>query len=226
MLSKPPSTHPTIPATRRGTSLALLTSTRNPSQLARAIYLAPDLVPHPKITGATAEAIGSEALGIPTVDPSYFWTEAKWKSHLKGLGLPEEPIGIPSEPDALWDRRKSLDSDPGYKEEAEKMDPLDLMSLGTVGAVALDIRGCIVSVTSTGGRTNKLPGRIGDTATMGSGFWAEEWKQKRGLFGKIWDLLKNKSSIQGVGISTTGDGDVCDIAVLLRAIVDTTLSLF
>jgi len=216
MLSKPPSTHPTIPVARRGTSLALLTSTRNPSQLARAIYLNPDLVPHPKITGATAEDIGSEALGIPTVDPSYFWTEAKWNSHRKGLGLPEQPIGISSEPDAHWDGRKSLDSDPGYKEEAEKMDP-DFMSLGTVGAVALDIRGCVASLTSTGGRTNKLPGRIGDTATMGSGLWAEEWKQTRGLFGKIRDLLKNKSSIQGVGISATGDGDVCDIAILLRA---------
>ncbi|OTA31401.1 hypothetical protein BTJ68_07674 [Hortaea werneckii EXF-2000] len=29
--------------------------------------------------------------------------------------------------------------------------------------------------TSTGGITNKLPGRIGDTPTLGAGFWAEEW---------------------------------------------------
>ena len=45
-----------------------------------------------------------------------------------------------------------------------------------MGAVALDIRGCIAVLTSTGGRTNKLVGRIGDTPHMGSGFWAEEWK--------------------------------------------------
>ena len=30
--------------------------------------------------------------------------------------------------------------------------------------------------TSTGGITNKLPGRIGDTPTIGAGFWAEEWQ--------------------------------------------------
>lgn len=41
--------------------------------------------------------------------------------------------------------------------------PMDLNPKGTVGAVALDVRGCIVACTSTGGRTNKHVGRIGDT---------------------------------------------------------------
>lgn len=31
--------------------------------------------------------------------------------------------------------------------------------------------------TSTGGLTNKLPCRIGDTPTIGAGFWAEEWNE-------------------------------------------------
>jgi len=200
MLSKPPSTHPTIPETRRGISLTLLRCTRNPSQLVCGIYLAPDLVPHPMLSGETAESIGSEELGIATVDPSYFWTEARWRQHRRGLGLPEEP-NSPS--DSV--------TDVGSIQEMEKMDLLDLLPKGTVGAVALDIRGCIAVVTSTGGRTNKLVGRIGDTPIMGSGFWAEEWKRKRGLFGKTWDLFKNKSSVQAVGISGTGDGDVCGI---------------
>lgn len=33
--------------------------------------------------------------------------------------------------------------------------------------------------TSTGGLTNKLSGRIGDTPTIGAGFWAEEWWEGR-----------------------------------------------
>ncbi|KAL9002402.1 MAG: hypothetical protein Q9188_004673 [Gyalolechia gomerana] len=33
--------------------------------------------------------------------------------------------------------------------------------------------------TSTGGLTNKLSGRIGDTPTIGAGFWAEEWWDER-----------------------------------------------
>jgi len=52
---------------------------------------------------------------------------------------------------------------------------LDMMPKGTVGAIALDVRGCIAVCTSTGGRTNKLPGRIGDTPLCGAGLrrWSE-----------------------------------------------------
>lgn len=48
---------------------------------------------------------------------------------------------------------------------------------GTVGCVALDQYGTMCVATSTGGLTNKLSGRIGDTPTIGAGFWAEEWNQ-------------------------------------------------
>lgn len=43
---------------------------------------------------------------------------------------------------------------------------------GTVGAVALDRRGNLAAATSTGGVTNKLPGRIGDSALIGAGTYA------------------------------------------------------
>jgi L-asparaginase len=39
---------------------------------------------------------------------------------------------------------------------------------GTVGAVVLDSTGTLCCATSTGGLTNKLPGRIGDTPTLGT----------------------------------------------------------
>lgn len=89
------------------------------------------------------------------------------------------------------------------------------MPTGTVGAVALDVRGCIATVTSTGGRTNKLVGRIGDTPVMGSGFWAEEWTRKGGLLKRTWDRLSGKPTQSGVGISGTGDGDVRRISLLM-----------
>jgi L-asparaginase len=41
--------------------------------------------------------------------------------------------------------------------------------------VVLDREGTLCVATSTGGITNKLPGRVGDTPTLGAGFWAEEW---------------------------------------------------
>ena len=45
-------------------------------------------------------------------------------------------------------------------------------SLGTVGAVALDMEGNLASATSSGGMTNKKFGRIGDTPVIGSGTYA------------------------------------------------------
>ena len=39
--------------------------------------------------------------------------------------------------------------------------------IGTVGAVALDKEGNIAAATSTGGMTNKMPGRVGDTPIIG-----------------------------------------------------------
>jgi len=47
-------------------------------------------------------------------------------------------------------------------------------SPGTVGAVARDIEGHLAAATSTGGMTNKLSGRVGDTPLIGSGTWADD----------------------------------------------------
>ncbi|MBA2657199.1 MAG: isoaspartyl peptidase/L-asparaginase [Tatlockia sp.] len=43
---------------------------------------------------------------------------------------------------------------------------------GTVGAVALDKRGNLAAGTSTGGTSNCLPGRIGDSCIIGAGCYA------------------------------------------------------
>lgn len=44
--------------------------------------------------------------------------------------------------------------------------------MGTVGAVALDMFGNLAAATSTGGMTNKLPGRVGDSPLVGAGCYA------------------------------------------------------
>tara|TARA_Y100000813_G_scaffold195895_1_gene178411 strand:- start:340 stop:1299 length:960 start_codon:yes stop_codon:yes gene_type:complete len=58
--------------------------------------------------------------------------------------------------------------------------------IGTVGAVAIDKKGNISAATSTGGMTNKMPGRVGDTPIIGSGTWAQD---------------------QVCGVSSTGHGE-------------------
>ena len=45
--------------------------------------------------------------------------------------------------------------------------------VGTVGAVALDRAGNIASGTSTGGTSNKYPGRVGDSPLIGCGTYAD-----------------------------------------------------
>ena len=74
---------------------------------------------------------------------------------------------------------------------------------GTVGAVALDRNGTIAAATSTGGTPGKLPGRVGDSALIGCGTYAD-------------------SSIGGV--SCTGDGEAIMRVVLghraLRSLKD------
>ena len=64
---------------------------------------------------------------------------------------------------------------------------------GTVGAVALDRNGTIAAATSTGGTAGKAPGRVGDSALIGCGTYAE-------------------SSVGGV--SCTGDGEAIIRVVL------------
>lgn len=45
---------------------------------------------------------------------------------------------------------------------------------GTVGAVALDLSGHLAAATSTGGLTNKKFGRVGDSALIGAGTYAND----------------------------------------------------
>lgn len=45
---------------------------------------------------------------------------------------------------------------------------------GTVGAVAVDAGGHLAAATSTGGIMGKLPGRVGDSAVIGAGTYADD----------------------------------------------------
>jgi L-asparaginase / beta-aspartyl-peptidase len=70
---------------------------------------------------------------------------------------------------------------------------------GTVGAVAIDARGRVAAGTSTGGYTGKRPGRVGDSALIGAGTYAD--------------------SRLG-GVSTTGHGEAFIRTVLAKAALD------
>ncbi|RYP68062.1 hypothetical protein DL770_008512 [Monosporascus sp. CRB-9-2] len=106
---------------------------------------------HTLIHGPTAEAL-ARRYGLELVDPAYFFTQKRWDEHVRALER-ERSGGAAT---ASWSAAEFLPQ-------------------GTVGAVALDEDGVLCVATSTGGMTNKLTGRIGDTPVVGAGFWAEEW---------------------------------------------------
>jgi len=94
-------------------------------------------------------------------------------------------------------QKDRLDDAKRIKKERNKM--------GTVGVVAIDMEGNITAGTSTGGMTNKMPGRIGDSPIIGAGTWAEnnvcgvsatghgEYFIRFNVANEICDLIKYQS---------------------------------
>ncbi|MEP7149279.1 MAG: isoaspartyl peptidase/L-asparaginase [Acidobacteriota bacterium] len=70
-------------------------------------------------------------------------------------------------------KTETTNSDEQTRKENPKSKIQNPKSLGTVGAVACDRDGNVAAATSTGGMTNKRFGRVGDTALIGSGTFAD-----------------------------------------------------
>ena len=69
-------------------------------------------------------------------------------------------------------RRAQLAAVQAKTPESVALDHSAPTRFGTIGAVAMDLNGNLASATSTGGMTNKRPGRIGDSPLIGSGTYA------------------------------------------------------
>jgi L-asparaginase / beta-aspartyl-peptidase len=60
-----------------------------------------------------------------------------------------------------------------HEQRGERVSDLVPPTQGTVGAVARDRDGNLAAATSTGGMTNKRPGRVGDSPIIGAGTYAK-----------------------------------------------------
>lgn len=134
---------------RRCGAVAGVSRSKSPVRLARAIM---ERSPHVLFTGTGADALNAE-LGLEVVEPDYFVTELRRRQLRK----------------AQRDRVIVLDHDT-LSEEPDGANG----AFGTVGAVARDARGHLAAATSTGGLTNKHPGRVGDTPIIGAGTFADD----------------------------------------------------
>lgn len=155
--------------TLRTGALSCVHGVKNPIRAARVVM---EQSPHVLMTGDGAMAF-LRARGVEFMPDAYFDTEQR----LEQLRLAQAV-----RPDAMV-----LDHDGAA---AGKMgfagNPLDEKTkMGTVGAVAMDAQGRLAAATSTGGMTNKLPGRVGDTPIVGAGCYADD----------------------GVAVSCTGSGE-------------------
>lgn len=131
-------------STLRCGAIAAVTTVKNPIKLARLVM---ERTRHILLMGDGAEAF-ADTVGVERVANSYFDTPRRRKM------LDE----------VLEERRKERSA-----AEALLATP---PSKGTVGCVALDMRGNLAAATSTGGLNGKRHGRIGDSPIIGAGNYA------------------------------------------------------
>ena len=105
------------------------------------------------ILGADGAEKMAQERGLEIVDPSYFSTPQRL-AQLRAVQAQSGDHAV-------------LDHDAAAVEEGSQR-------FGTVGAVARDRAGHLAAATSTGGLTNKLPGRISDSPIVGAGVYAND----------------------------------------------------
>jgi len=145
-------------------AVAGLTTVRNPVLAARAVM---ERSQHVMFVAQSADAF-ARAQGLECVDPAFFSTplrreqlERVQRAQTGSTALDHDASGAAPSPVPL-----SFAAD-------RPSTPLDEdRKLGTVGAVALDAHGNLAAATSTGGMTNKQPGRVGDAPVIGAGCYA------------------------------------------------------
>jgi beta-aspartyl-peptidase (threonine type) len=131
-------------ATLQAGAVAGVMRVKNPIELARLVM---ERSPHVMLSGAGAEEF-AVLQGVQLVDPSYFYTESRWRALERAREEERQQQG---------DTTGALDVDDKF---------------GTVGVVALDRNGNVAAGTSTGGMTMKRWGRIGDSPIIGAGTYA------------------------------------------------------
>ena len=129
---------------------------RNPVLAARALLEEGGAV---MLIGEGAERFARQQ-GLETVTPDWFGTPAR----LAQLRAMQAGAGMALDHDGAAATASATPATP--LDERDKF--------GTVGAVALDAHGHLAAATSTGGMTNKRPGRVGDSPLIGAGCYAND----------------------------------------------------
>jgi L-asparaginase / beta-aspartyl-peptidase len=148
--------------TRRAGAVAGVRTIKNPISGARAVM---EKSKHVLLIGPGADEFAKQQ-GLEIVPPEYFETEHRRKA-IEDILRREEDAA----------RKRSDASDGGDQSRGGEIElplpPKSKSQYGTVGAVALDTAGNLAAGTSTGGMTNKMAGRVGDSPIIGAGTYAD-----------------------------------------------------
>jgi beta-aspartyl-peptidase (threonine type) len=155
-------------------AVGLLNNVKNPVRAARLVMEKTD---HVFVVGKSAEKL-ARIFNLEKREPANAAKKARYEAQLKTLrggsfGLPKLTQLIREHP--------------------------EVFQLETVGAVALDGGGNVAAATSTGGFPLKLPGRIGDSPSIGCGTYADN---------------------QSGACSATGVGEIAMRLVLAKKVCD------
>ncbi len=134
-------------------SVAGVTTIKHPVSAAKAVMLKSN---HVMMIGAGAEKFAAQQ-GLEIVDPSYFFTEDRWRGLMRA-----------KREDSIRAIQQNAPKQEALLKQPENRD----YKYGTVGAVVLDQYGNLAAATSTGGMTNKKFGRVGDAPIIGAGTYA------------------------------------------------------
>ncbi|MEM7097807.1 MAG: isoaspartyl peptidase/L-asparaginase [Pseudomonadota bacterium] len=110
--------------------------------------------------------VGAQAVMNQTANVLLNGAGADWFAQQSGLALVDPRYFVTD------DRLKALSRVQQRAQTTQSNDILPDDLYGTVGAVVLDSHGNLAAGTSTGGRTNKRFGRIGDSPIVGAGTYA------------------------------------------------------
>lgn len=152
-------------------AVAFIRNVKNPIKLARLVM---ENTEHVLLAGDGAIQFAKE-MEIEFADDGHFYTEHRWKQLEEAIAagrvqLDHSTVETPTSREQQTETRP-VGSVPSSDDRKSKI--VNRKSLGTVGAVACDANGNLAAATSTGGMTNKKFGRVGDTAIIGSGTYAE-----------------------------------------------------
>ncbi|MGI9036555.1 MAG: isoaspartyl peptidase/L-asparaginase family protein, partial [Pyrinomonadaceae bacterium] len=150
-------------------AIACVKNVKNPIKLARLVM---EKTTHILLAGDGANEFARQMKVELELD-DYFFTDFRYRQFLKAKKENIVELDHSTVEAKLIEKEVEIQKSKAESQTNPESKIQNPKSLGTVGAVACDSAGNLAAATSTGGRTNKKCGHIGDTPLIGAGTYAD-----------------------------------------------------